>query len=232
MKSVHVLVCAVVLASTSASAGTVSLTGLVNSDLTLYTNGGMYPNGGPLTVGGVNFQLTTLDNGNLGVIGGNDSQPHTIIPIGQSGIGTVYTLINSAYGTAGTDIGQLDFKFAGGSIFSYVLTEGLNVRDHYEGAFQNTASDLAGSAYFGDGSVRLDMQKIVIPLALSSLVLESVDFRGFGLGSLGGEPFLAAMTTALETPLPAALPLFATGAGLLGLLGWRRKRKAKSAAVA
>jgi hypothetical protein len=28
-----------------------------------------------------------------------------------------------------------------------------------------------------------------------------------------------------ETPLPAALPLFATGIGALGLLGWRRKRK-------
>jgi hypothetical protein len=32
-----------------------------------------------------------------------------------------------------------------------------------------------------------------------------------------------------ETPLPAALPLFATGLGALGLLGWRRKRKAKLA---
>jgi hypothetical protein len=28
-----------------------------------------------------------------------------------------------------------------------------------------------------------------------------------------------------ETPLPAALPLFAAGTGLIGLLGWRRKRK-------
>jgi hypothetical protein len=32
------------------------------------------------------------------------------------------------------------------------------------------------------------------------------------------------------TPLPAALPLFATGVGGLGLLGWRRKRKAQSVA--
>jgi hypothetical protein len=31
-----------------------------------------------------------------------------------------------------------------------------------------------------------------------------------------------------ETPLPAALPLFATGIGGLGLLGWRRKRKAQA----
>jgi hypothetical protein len=32
------------------------------------------------------------------------------------------------------------------------------------------------------------------------------------------------------TPLPATLPLFATGIGALGLLGWRRKRKAQAIA--
>jgi len=32
------------------------------------------------------------------------------------------------------------------------------------------------------------------------------------------------------TPLPAALPLFATGLGALGLIGWWRKRKAQAAA--
>jgi hypothetical protein len=34
------------------------------------------------------------------------------------------------------------------------------------------------------------------------------------------------------TPLPAALPLFATSIGALGLLGWRRKRKAATLAAA
>jgi hypothetical protein len=36
----------------------------------------------------------------------------------------------------------------------------------------------------------------------------------------------------LVTPLPAALPLFATGLGALGLLGWRRKRKNAAALAA
>jgi hypothetical protein len=35
--------------------------------------------------------------------------------------------------------------------------------------------------------------------------------------------------TVNPTPLPAALPLFATGIGGLGLLGWRKKRKAQAA---
>lgn len=34
------------------------------------------------------------------------------------------------------------------------------------------------------------------------------------------------------TPLPAALPLFAGGLGALGLLGWRRKRKNRTAIAA
>jgi len=37
--------------------------------------------------------------------------------------------------------------------------------------------------------------------------------------------FIRVSTDVAETPLPAALPLFATGLGALGLLGWRRKRK-------
>jgi hypothetical protein len=34
--------------------------------------------------------------------------------------------------------------------------------------------------------------------------------------------------TASPIPLPAALPLFATGLGALGLLGWRKKRKSRA----
>jgi hypothetical protein len=38
---------------------------------------------------------------------------------------------------------------------------------------------------------------------------------------------LEGVATFTATPLPAALPLFATGLGALGLVGWRRKRKAR-----
>jgi hypothetical protein len=40
------------------------------------------------------------------------------------------------------------------------------------------------------------------------------------------------VTAVTATPLPAALPLFATGVGALGLFGWRRKRKNATANAA
>jgi len=49
----------------------------------------------------------------------------------------------------------------------------------------------------------------------------------------GDPPYFFAVTSGevtAATPLPAALPLFATGLGAIGLLGWRRKRKAGAAA--
>ena len=45
-------------------------------------------------------------------------------------------------------------------------------------------------------------------------------------GHIGSADF----TPPADTPLPAALPLFTTGLGALGLIGWRRKKK--SAALA
>jgi PEP-CTERM motif len=39
-----------------------------------------------------------------------------------------------------------------------------------------------------------------------------------------------AARAASAVPLPASLPLFASGLGVIGLLGWRRKRKAQAAA--
>jgi hypothetical protein len=45
------------------------------------------------------------------------------------------------------------------------------------------------------------------------------------------EAFVVTNVATDVTPLPAALPLFATGLGGLALLGWRRKRKAASTAA-
>lgn len=46
------------------------------------------------------------------------------------------------------------------------------------------------------------------------------------------DEFWYGFTVGAPTPIPAALPLFASGLGGLGLLSWRRKRKAARAAAA
>lgn len=46
----------------------------------------------------------------------------------------------------------------------------------------------------------------------------------------GGTSGIMAADSVTVTPLPAALPLFATGLGTIGVLGWRRKKKAQRAA--
>jgi hypothetical protein len=46
-----------------------------------------------------------------------------------------------------------------------------------------------------------------------------------------GDSTFTATTGVTATPIPAAFPLFATGLGALGLLGWRRKRKAHATAA-
>jgi hypothetical protein len=52
--------------------------------------------------------------------------------------------------------------------------------------------------------------------------------KTFTLSAMGDTTF-SATTGVSAVPLPAALPLFASGLGALGLLGWRRKRKALAA---
>lgn len=50
-----------------------------------------------------------------------------------------------------------------------------------------------------------------------------------GPGTVGaGDPFVTVTFSLTPTPLPAALPLFATGLGAMGLFGWRRKRRARA----
>jgi hypothetical protein len=51
-----------------------------------------------------------------------------------------------------------------------------------------------------------------------------------GQGPIGGVDAQFATYVSPTTPIPAALPLFATGLGGLGLLGWRRKQKAQAVA--
>jgi hypothetical protein len=57
------------------------------------------------------------------------------------------------------------------------------------------------------------------------------DSKTFYLETLTSDVTFSAAYAVSATPLPAALPLFASGLGAMGLLGWRRKRKAAALAA-
>jgi len=70
----------------------------------------------------------------------------------------------------------------------------------------------------------------VAPYYLTDYNYTTANYTGPGCftcttGTGNYNPGFANTATPSATPLPAALPLFATGLGTLGLLGWRRKRK-------
>jgi hypothetical protein len=66
---------------------------------------------------------------------------------------------------------------------------------------------------------------------VNNLGLSSDTISSVSVNFIGGLPFnstsAAGQAVPRGTPLPTALPLFATGLGGLGLLGWRRKRKSR-----
>ena len=201
----------------------INLSSFVNADLTTYSGGSNYPqNGGSITVDGIPFQLATNgpqdDTAVLQTSGVDDYS----IPVGVAGVTSVDLLVNSAYGSCGTDVGEIDFVGAS-QTYSYDLTEGLNIRDHFDGDFCNTAASTSGTASFGGGTDRLDMDSIVLPASFSNQTLESIVFKGFGQGELG-EPFLAAATVVIpDDPDPPAVPepstlLFLVVAGTIVVL--------------
>jgi hypothetical protein len=210
-------------------AAPVDISGAVNSDITQYNNGDLYPQtGGILVVGGVTFDLATLNGHTASALAVFTDINPINIAVNQSGINTMYALINSGFGTAGDNIGELKFNGSTGS-FVYQLVEGTNVRDHNNGSFENSATDITATASFADSQnpnreVRLDMYTI----SFGNIgTLNSIDLISNSDPSLG-EPFIAGLTGAFVTsavPEPSTWAMMILGFCGLGFMAYRRKDK-------
>jgi hypothetical protein len=80
------------------------------------------------------------------------------------------------------------------------------------------------AAYEGLGTFAVPVTDAFSPYATYTPLFATYEFETPGFGDVSVTYNYDALSPS-ATPLPAAFPLFATGLGLMGLLGWRRKRK-------
>ena len=140
------------------------------------------------------------------------------------------TFLNGPYGyTGGT---------AGGSLTASDYDNSYGVASYQVGNFKVTFSaTISGGIY--DTNPVFSIFSPTTNHTGGFVGWEGLDPNGYAetsydahSGTVDGTLALIEIGTAPgATPLPAALPLFASGLGALGLLGWRRKRKAAALAA-
>lgn len=190
----------------------------VNADITTFTGGSGYPqNGGFVNVAGIDHRLAQTTSGKTGsMFFVNETKT---ITINEFGIGEVYTLINSTTGVNGQLNGRIEIAGSGGLLQTVVLTQGDNIRDHFNGSFNNSAPNLNGTLSYQSG-VRFDQQKIVLDAAFHSATLTEIRFIGQNNFGSNGSPMLQSLT--LEAvPEPGTVIALTAGVALLV----RRKAK-------
>lgn len=215
----------------------IDLSSQVNADLATYSGGANYPAGGTsLTIGAATFGLASYPGGSdLGAVQtlGQNNLPTSFVfgGLNIAGVQTIYSLVNSAFGANGATTGQFIFTGTGGT-FTFNLTEGVNIRDHFNDGFINTATNLYGSAYYGANSEdRLDAQQFNVS-GIGTLTKVEFDYVGNSVWG-NGEPFLAALTTdtVAAVPEPSTWAMLLLGFGGLGFLAYRRRSRTALTAV-
>jgi hypothetical protein len=104
-----------------------------------------------------------------------------------------------------------------------------------------TATGVSAAFQISGSNITAIIPLSILPVVGSFASADQFLWNFWTRGSLGGiavagnaglADFAPDNSDATVTPLPAALPLFASGGGLLGFLGWRRRRKAAPLAIA
>jgi len=215
-----------------AGAGTYTPVALpsLNTDIRTWTDGSAYDPLFPSSfeiLGGVPFNFQADASGHTAFEGGS-----LTIPVNVFGASSVYTLINTAWGAYGADVGSVTFDGSLGNTYTVQLIEGVNIRDHYYNPypFVNTTSDpMTTEAVWGlnsYGYAHLDMQDFILPASFADETLVSIVFDSTGYDPIG-EPFIAGATVLS----PSSVPDGGFSASLLGLsvvvLGLFRRRLAR-----
>lgn len=139
----------------------------------------------------------------------------------------------AAYATVGV---QLNFTDFGGNNGPDVLDVGEGFRLSLFNSGNSLVSQVSFTSLFGGLAASVgtvgpvgNTGHFFIDQIVGSFDLYSVIISGFITNQFFPESATTSFTVGTATPLPAALPLFASGLGALGLVGWRRKKRKPSA---
>ena len=188
------------------------------------TGGVIFAGSGSTTEGS-----STLPGTNVGTVGCG------VTDTGQIGNLTLYNSgTGGAYVNTNNNPVNYEFSFAGGSPLTITGKIGNNgVGD---------AIDMELLSWNGSTATLLASIQIPFssgPSAAYTLYSDSDPLLGAGnyiistylaVGNVTDPNFQVNFSLS-QTPLPAALPLFASGLGAMGLLGWRKRRKAAAVAA-
>jgi hypothetical protein len=148
--------------------------------------------------------------------------------VGSSTVKTAtLTLFTNTGGALGPALGSwtvtniLNINGGGPTVLSVTGISGVHLNSGGNYYLQASASGDADEGWYTN-SIGLSGTLLILRSDETDPVLQE--------GTLGAFDIIGDITAASATPLPAALPLFAGGLGALGLLGWRRKKKAALAA--
>ena len=104
--------------------------------------------------------------------------------------------------------------------------DGTNTRNGNVTGQQATTADVG----FQNSENLVFFPMLGFNMNLDDTFLITLSLTGPGDANLGTVSEFVIVGAGAPTPLPATLPLFASGLGALGLLGWRKKRKTKAVA--
>jgi hypothetical protein len=195
------------LVRSQASDINVNISSNLTHDIRTWTGGANYPPGGFSTnVAGVSFYVASFpgSSNGLGVVvtgNGTVSSPVTNdFPVNATNAVTVYTLLNSTVGEFGYTNGTIEFYGSQGAHAGFNLVQGVNIRDHYNGNFNNLISSNIMSIYWGPANEdRFDGQGWMLPPDFFSQVLTNVQIRSFG-NNPHGIATLVAITVRTSAP--------------------------------
>lgn len=177
-------------------------------------------NSGEVTAGSVNLYKGGTLMGNGGTINANvNLKGGTIAPGASPGTMTINGNLTPTAGTleiqiAGTNAADYDHLIINGDLNAATP---LNVHLSFLNSFQ---------LHLGDTFSFLQVLGLInAPGSPFNVFADGYASGDFAIASSGGTFSLTTIALTATTPIPAALPLFASALGGLGFVGWRRRRR-------